>query len=429
MDTAVLVRKHVGKRNPSPDKKMKLVQMKLEDICGTDPDREMGNLEELETSIKSRGLLVPLVVDGTKYLVDGRRRFAALQRLGVDDAPVLIMNLDGPVDRKAAGLAANLMRKDLSAVEKVQAVKGLHDELVKRKGQMRRGKKPANSSGPEELAHSQGPTAQLLGFSEANVSRLLKLGQALEKYPTNRRLHRSRSLEEMERVLHKAENPQGTRRKRKRPDAALGTNASPTARADAFVEWYESLLERKIEKTSRVRMARHRLRYEFREVEQVQKDRRMPSQASPNPNSEVESDDAREPSSAGPSEKPKSSKKSGKVPSDPPMSTALKAWRSKKKLSLEDAAMELMLEVAMIKKIEAGKMNSNPALKAILQGRDVLPGGKRIKRKMTFSRPKTREKPKTNKKAKKKAEPWPPGLEVSEGFGDMQLPRKETTDE
>jgi ParB family chromosome partitioning protein len=76
-------------------------------------------------------LLQPVVVrfddESRRYkLLIGRRRFFALQGKGVTDIPAVITELEG-AEAEAASLFENLIRKDLSPLEKARMVKKLVD--------------------------------------------------------------------------------------------------------------------------------------------------------------------------------------------------------------------------------------------------------------------------------------------------------------
>ena len=80
-------------------------------------------LEELATSIKSQGLLQPLLVrpigpaqPGKYEIVAGERRWRACQMAGLTEVPVLIKALSSQ-DTLAAALIENLQREDLNPLE------------------------------------------------------------------------------------------------------------------------------------------------------------------------------------------------------------------------------------------------------------------------------------------------------------------------
>lgn len=89
-------------------------------------------LAELEASIKSSGLLQPIVVrtrgEGRWELVAGERRLRAVGRLGWTDIPAVVRDFD---DRAMLTLALveNLQRADLNPLEEAEGYQRLIDEF------------------------------------------------------------------------------------------------------------------------------------------------------------------------------------------------------------------------------------------------------------------------------------------------------------
>ncbi|MEW5838570.1 MAG: ParB/RepB/Spo0J family partition protein [Pseudomonadota bacterium] len=116
-------------------------------------DSEM--LEQLAQSIKSQGLLQPVVVrpSGEDYeLIAGERRWRACGLAELTHIPAVVRPVD---DRTTAALALveNLQREDLNALEKAAGIKRLIDDFG--------------------LTHQQ--AGEALGHSRAHVSNLLRL--------------------------------------------------------------------------------------------------------------------------------------------------------------------------------------------------------------------------------------------------------------
>ena len=130
-------------------------------------------LEELAASIKSQGLIQPLVArfagDGGYELISGERRWRAAQRAGLETVPVVLKEVD---DQTVAALSLieNIQREDLSAIEEANALQ----QLVQRFG----------------LKHQE--VADQIGRSRSSVSNLLRL---LELSPDARELLEGGKLE------------------------------------------------------------------------------------------------------------------------------------------------------------------------------------------------------------------------------------------
>jgi ParB family chromosome partitioning protein len=89
-------------------------------------------LEELAQSIKSNGIIQPLLVrriDNEKYqLVAGERRWRAAQRAGLPKVPCVVREI--PEDKMLElALIENIQRQELNAIEEAQAYKRLMESL------------------------------------------------------------------------------------------------------------------------------------------------------------------------------------------------------------------------------------------------------------------------------------------------------------
>ncbi|HET9018133.1 MAG TPA: ParB/RepB/Spo0J family partition protein [Acetobacteraceae bacterium] len=91
-------------------------------------------LDELVTSIRSHGILQPLLArphpagSGRYQLVAGERRWRAAQAAGLHEVPVLVRPL-ADAEAMAAALVENLQRQDLDAIEEAEGYRRLLDEF------------------------------------------------------------------------------------------------------------------------------------------------------------------------------------------------------------------------------------------------------------------------------------------------------------
>ena len=87
-------------------------------------------IEELSRSIKSNGVIQPIVVrraDTGYEIIAGERRWRASQRAGLLKVPVVVRDI--PDERLlAAALIENIQREDLNPIEEAQAYRRLADE-------------------------------------------------------------------------------------------------------------------------------------------------------------------------------------------------------------------------------------------------------------------------------------------------------------
>ncbi|MDL2260034.1 ParB/RepB/Spo0J family partition protein [Deltaproteobacteria bacterium OttesenSCG-928-K17] len=93
-------------------------------------------LESLARSIKSKGIIEPLVVtkkeDGRYELVAGERRLRAAQSINLIQVPVIIREIsDDPSDRLVLALLENLCRQDLNAIEEAESFSRLEKDFGK----------------------------------------------------------------------------------------------------------------------------------------------------------------------------------------------------------------------------------------------------------------------------------------------------------
>jgi ParB family chromosome partitioning protein len=118
-----------------------------------------GSLYELAESIRSQGIMQPILVrplaeaGGGRYeIIAGERRFRAAKLAGLDEVPVLVKEVP---DESAAVMALieNIQREDLNPLEEAQGLQRLIDEF--------------------KLTHEQ--AAQAVGRSRSAASNLLRL--------------------------------------------------------------------------------------------------------------------------------------------------------------------------------------------------------------------------------------------------------------
>lgn len=121
------------------------------------PRREMDTqaLEELANSIRTQGILQPLIVRpiGNKYeIIAGERRWRAAQLAGLTEIPVIIRHIPDEA-AIAIALIENIQRENLNPIEEAIAMQRLSDEFT--------------------MTHQQ--LADTVGKSRASVTNLLRL--------------------------------------------------------------------------------------------------------------------------------------------------------------------------------------------------------------------------------------------------------------
>ena len=132
------------------------------------PRREFdeGALNELAESIKSYGILQPLIVrkiEGDKYeLIAGERRLRASKIVGLEKVPAIIRDYTD-AQMSEISIIENVQRENLNVIEEAQA----YDRLIK------------------EFGHTQEIVAAKIGRSRSHISNMLRL---LKLSPTVRAL-------------------------------------------------------------------------------------------------------------------------------------------------------------------------------------------------------------------------------------------------
>lgn len=89
-------------------------------------------LQELADSLKSTGLIQPIVARGTSEggfeLIAGERRWRAARLAGLTTLPVIVRSVD-PIMQAQMALVENIHREDLNPIERATAYKALLDNL------------------------------------------------------------------------------------------------------------------------------------------------------------------------------------------------------------------------------------------------------------------------------------------------------------
>ncbi|MEE9572843.1 MAG: ParB/RepB/Spo0J family partition protein [Candidatus Neomarinimicrobiota bacterium] len=131
------------------------------------------SLEELAGSIKTQGIIQPIVVrpitDSTYEIIAGERRWRAAQLAGLEEIPALVRHVN---DETAVALALieNIQREDLNPIEEAVALQRLLEEF--------------------NMTHQE--VAESVGKSRSAVTNLLRL---LKLVPSVRTLLERKDLE------------------------------------------------------------------------------------------------------------------------------------------------------------------------------------------------------------------------------------------
>lgn len=150
-------------------------QIKVSDIIIGERFRdEMGDIEELASSIKAKGLIQPITVDENMKLLAGERRLRAHILKDIEYIDVLVRKSSDELDAREIELMENVHRKEMTWQESSKLTTKIHELMVEKHGQ----KSSQGSSG-----WSTRMTAALIGTSQSSVSRALDMAKTLQEFP------------------------------------------------------------------------------------------------------------------------------------------------------------------------------------------------------------------------------------------------------
>ena len=151
-------------------RKIKVEQVPIKKVQVSESHRsDLGNIEDLALSIKTSGLINPIILDADYNLISGLRRLRATEYLGAENIDVQFYeNLDsfGKIKVK---IEEQLGKKDLAWPEEVLLKRQLHELYVAAK---KRGSK-----------WTQKRTAKILGMPSTTLSEEIRLAYILDEYP------------------------------------------------------------------------------------------------------------------------------------------------------------------------------------------------------------------------------------------------------
>lgn len=183
-----------------------------------------GSLYELAESIKSQGVMQPILVrplgdapgsgatGAARYeIIAGERRFRAAQLAGLDEVPVLVKAVP---DESAAVMALieNIQREDLNPLEEAQGLKRLVDEfgLTHEQAAQAVGRSRSAATNLLRLLNLAAPVQQMLMAGDLDMGHaraLLPLPAAEQILTANEVVAKKLSVRDAEKLATKALNP------------------------------------------------------------------------------------------------------------------------------------------------------------------------------------------------------------------------------
>jgi ParB-like chromosome segregation protein Spo0J len=155
-------------------------------IAGIRHRRDLGDLTDLETSLKAVGMLHPIVIDRNHNLIAGARRLKAAERIGMDAVPVHIVdNLTQAELALKAERDENTCRKPLTRSEGVALAKALA-KLEAPAAKKRQGVRSAQHPGKlptGENGRARDRAAKAAGMSRRTFDKAEAVVDAADKDP------------------------------------------------------------------------------------------------------------------------------------------------------------------------------------------------------------------------------------------------------
>jgi ParB family chromosome partitioning protein len=224
-----------GLETPAADA---LTMIALDDIApnAQQPRRafDAANLESLAQSIRSNGVLSPIVVRpvggrAAKYeIVAGERRWRAARSAGLREVPAIVRDVRDGASLELA-LLENLQREDLNAIEEAAGYRQLIDEhgLTQESLSERLGKGRPTIANALRLLSLPDPVQAMLRdgkLSAGHGRALAALPKALAESLAKRAVLQGLSVREIERLASHAA-PQRSKSKAAAPKTAAGSSA------------------------------------------------------------------------------------------------------------------------------------------------------------------------------------------------------------
>ena len=137
--------------------------LSISPVSAKSPDMSDAEFARLVESIRENGQLVPIWVSGDE-IIDGRKRFAACQRLGIEPK---VVNLDPSQDAEQVSLALNILRTHYTPSQRAMFAAGrataTRSDASKRRGIFQ------TKNSLEERPASIGEAAAEAGINRSSV--------------------------------------------------------------------------------------------------------------------------------------------------------------------------------------------------------------------------------------------------------------------
>ena len=180
-------------------------------------------LEELASSIKSQGLLQPIIVrslNGDSYdIIAGERRWRAVQTAGLHQIECIVKDFDE--DKMfEAGLIENIQREDLNVIEEAKAYNKLLDKKNITNEEIAKitGKSPSHVSNILRLLDLENEIQEMV------INRELSMGHARALIGVPNALQKAKEVVEKKLSVRETENQTSKYKKQKKQRSAKDPN-------------------------------------------------------------------------------------------------------------------------------------------------------------------------------------------------------------
>ncbi|MCY4264783.1 MAG: ParB/RepB/Spo0J family partition protein [Gammaproteobacteria bacterium] len=169
------------------------------------------SLEELAASIRTQGIIQPIVVRsvaaGKFEIIAGERRWRAVQLAGLQEIPALVKQVDNET-AIAMALIENIQREDLGALEEAVALKRLQDEFSLTQQQVADavGKSRATVANLMRLVHLHPEVRSMLEKGELDMGHaraLLSLPDSIQPQIAREVLKRNLTVRQTEKLVRR----------------------------------------------------------------------------------------------------------------------------------------------------------------------------------------------------------------------------------
>jgi ParB family chromosome partitioning protein len=173
-------------------------------------------LQELADSIKTRGIVQPILVraltGGQFEIIAGERRWRAAQLAGLTQVPALVRDIADDA-ALGIGLIENIQREDLNAIEEAAGLQRLIDEfkLTQEEAAKAVGRSRSAVSNLLRLLELAKPVQDMVMEAKLDMGHaraLLSLGKAKQVELAHQIVHKNLSVRDAERLVKAAQTPE-----------------------------------------------------------------------------------------------------------------------------------------------------------------------------------------------------------------------------